>query len=49
MSIKSFFSFIKELYFRYRLSPVDYARYCGVTVGEIVLLILGSGEPNHIS
>ena len=34
MGIMSFFSFIKELYFRYRLSPVDYARYCGVIVGE---------------
>ena len=34
MDIKSVIIFIKELYLRYKLNPVEYARYCGVIVGN---------------
>jgi acetyltransferase-like isoleucine patch superfamily enzyme len=34
MNFRYFFSIIKHLYFRYKLDPVEYARYCGVKVGN---------------
>lgn len=34
MKFNYIFSNIKHLYFRYKLDPVEYARYCGVNVGN---------------